>query len=531
MSLIVRSQHDPNVVVACDGRGVIRLEGEQAWAVEGPSDLIATAFEDLRDVARRVHLEVLHLDFRNSVGVLRVRGLGTLEVVSGKWDMNHFDAMLAEIVRIASALPFSSDTATALPYDRSLSTRDDVLYHSYVYVRHILSESAPRNVQLCPSLRAILAEPYRRAFRETETVAVERVQRVDDTTVLAIARATGPMVRCRAIGSALPAALDGHLPRMLPERQFRTTVDTPENRFVKAFLGSVAGILARMREICTNETRFAQRIRAECRALEDQLAPFVRHPLWRDVGTMTQLPASSTVLQRRRGYREVFRHFILLRLATRHLPISAHQARDLLESRDIAALYELWCYFKVVEVLQRLLGAPSRVDSVKRTEREVSVGREFAVAWDNGLRVLYNATFSRTRMGTRSSYSLPLRPDIAVVLPDGTVHVLDAKFRLRALDVAESDVDRADAKLDDIHKMHTYRDAIEAARSAWVLYPGTEACEFRPTASPAGSVDGVGAVPLAPLDSTAMLESLLRRMVGIAAAATDMPLPSQSPAA
>ena len=83
--LILRSQRDPHQAVTPDARGVFRVEGELPWAVQGPEMLVSGALDDLYDVARLVHPEVLHLDFGNSVGVFRVRGLGTIEVVSGKW--------------------------------------------------------------------------------------------------------------------------------------------------------------------------------------------------------------------------------------------------------------------------------------------------------------------------------------------------------------------------------------------------------------------------------------------------------------
>lgn len=41
----------------------------------------------------------------------------------------------------------------------------------------------------------------------------------------------------------LPRILHGYLPQMLPERQYRTTFDTPENRFVKAFLEQIGSVM------------------------------------------------------------------------------------------------------------------------------------------------------------------------------------------------------------------------------------------------------------------------------------------------
>ena len=62
---------------------------------------------------------------------------------------------------------------------------------------------------------------------------------------------------------------------------------------------------------------------------------------------MIHFPASSTILHRRRGYREIFRHFSKLHLAS-HIPLNDQQVRDLIEAKDIALLYEIWSFFAIV---------------------------------------------------------------------------------------------------------------------------------------------------------------------------------------
>ena len=77
---------------------------------------------------------------------------------------------------------------------------------------------------------------------------------------------------------------------------------------------------------------------------------------------------------------------------------------------------------------------------------------------------------------------------------------------------AVDDEDECDEQLGkfkhaDIYKMHTYRDAIDEARSAWVMYPGSEfgmyesrgqARLVRDVHTLASIVEGVGALPSRP---------------------------------
>ena len=74
---------------------------------------------------------------------------------------------------------------------------------------------------------------------------------------------------------------------------------------------------------------------------------------------MVRIPFSSTVLQRRRGYRRVLQHFSRIRLAPM-IPLDKEAMRDLLELKDIVTLYELWTFFRIVHELAVLEGPPVR---------------------------------------------------------------------------------------------------------------------------------------------------------------------------
>jgi uncharacterized protein len=180
----------------------------------------------------------------------------------------------------------------------------------------------------------------------------------------------------------------------------------------------------------------------------------------------------------------------------------------------------LWSYFVMVRALGALLGQPSKAARPIVSRTQVFVPWELEVAWPDGTRLLYNAKFSRSRDACRFSYSLSLRPDIALeVYRDGKyeLHVFDAKFRLDRLErlFSEDDGDDVDAEAPedlrgtfnrgDLYKMHAYRDAIREAQSVWVLYPGDDFRFFtedgvavQELAGTSGMLRGVGAIPLVP---------------------------------
>jgi predicted component of viral defense system (DUF524 family) len=544
-TLILRRKGDSAAVQPLsDGHFLLQAEG--AWILEGTADRVRQAHGSLADVSVSVTATALEVTFGNAVGHFDVPGLGQVEVVSGKWDRRHFDAMLADLMDVASALPFDAGAAAALPYDRSVAAREDVLYHAFVYLRRVLSDDVALEDRLVPAVEQVMRDPHRRFERHREQVPLELAHRIEPSGMERLATGQAELVSVRGRPAAtlpLAIALRGHLPLTVEQVRVDPTCDTPENRFVKAFLDQALAIAARVRELVDRHEGqpgvFAERIRQDCTRIERRLRPLRHHALWESVGTMTHLPAGSTVLQRRCGYREVYRHFARLRLAAR-VPLAPEVVWDLLEARDIAELYELWCYFALVRALCELLGQPVEAGGTEEHDWGLAVRWGLATRWADGTRLEYNPRFSRSKPADRHSYSVPLRPDIALEVPEGPdagLHLLDAKFKLDQLqdllanediydDVAEAAEERRGTfKRGDLYKMHAYRDAIPRARSVWILYPGSEAHFYAVTGEhiaggPAfallGALRGVGAIPLVPFEdevANTAIRGLLRRLL------------------
>ncbi len=387
------------------------------------------------------------------------------------------------------------------------------------------------------------AIPTAGSSRTCNWVAIDQVRQVDNSGLARIAGGYGgfvPVQPAMASSGGLIRALRGHLPERVEERHVQATFDTAENRFVKSFLQSADGVIDKMRSIAASAVSsdaFRRKITLECDHLTGLLRPVIGNPIWRDVGPMVHLPASSTVLQMRRGYRDVYRHFAKMRLAAR-VPLRADLVRDLLEAKDIAQLYEVWCFFALVRELTVLLGTPKRADGMRVDPLQVTVPWELECAWSDGTRVLYNPRFSRSR-ARQHSFSVPLRPDIAVEITDGPnsgFHLFDAKFKVdhlstfmplddggTGLDSGETEERQGTFKRGDLYKMHAYRDAIPDARSVWILYPGTDVRYFSEHLAPVTISDslpmvpnGVGAIPALPGDGQlSALRTVLLRLTSM----------------
>ena len=186
---------------------------------------------------------------------------------------------------------------------------------------------------------------------------------------------------------------------------------------------------------------------------------------WRifdDVGEMKRAPYASQVLLRREGYREI--RVLYERFNQARMPLFA-PLQHAIEVRDIATLYEQWCYFALVEEIGMALGITP--DVKYKTVVEQGLEWQAKASYGEGGELLYNMSWK--------GYSMRLRPDFSWIRDGKLEVVLDAKFRLVWADQAlddDGDTPNARAKREDLYKMHTYRDAL-GVRAAVAVYPGS----------------------------------------------------------
>lgn len=491
-----------------------KLDAEHRWIAEGSPEVLADVASALgARVARPISAGVLDLVFGNAVGRHRAGPLGILHVHSGKWSGENYAWMLEDMTRRAAALPFSATAASSLPYGRTDVNAPDVLYHTFVWLRHALLER--EDAPLLGALRAIVGDPHRRMAREERRVPTERATRLTARGLSEVVEGRLPLVRV-ARGRGLVGG--DYFPAEVTESVARSTVDTAENRFVLAFLESCGFLVEGMQRGTEGiDRRLARRLKDDCTEMEGQLASIRQHRMWENVGRMHTFPGSSPVLQRRSAYREVLHHHMMMRMASQALPLDEAEVVRLLEVRDIAKLYEVWTAFVVMDAVTRFKGPPMRATRWRDDHLGTQVAGGLLARWADGTEVAYNASYSPGSGFHGRSWSLNLRPDVALWVPAGPsqgLHFFDAKFKRKPIEAEDDAESEAQAQSADLHKMHTYRDAIAVCRSAWVLYPGTTQRAWCPPASGGEGVLGIGEIPLVPGEAPTALQCLVERILG-----------------
>jgi hypothetical protein len=465
------------------------------------------------------------LRFGNFIGAAELGGRA-LQVRSRRLNTDAAAAMLDEVCAWLSSLPFGIETPVSAPYTRERQAGPEVLFHVFAVLRDAMNGVGPHS--LAEALERILARPHESLRADLPwLVPLGGADRLDPATLNAIP-ARPELLEPVPAGSSLaqtPLArrLGGRLPRAIEVRPLLPSTDTPENRFVCGVLVTMTDLLRRFERIVRAESRPSAATNArEAREIADYLQRCRRHRALANLRPLQEMPPHSTVLRSRPGYRELLGlHSDLLGRSL----AEPHDAQRLLESRDAAAVYEYWCYIRVVGALESLLGPPLSRDRFEATPLRSELRWGYRVSWPE-VTALYNASFSKPAAGDPrpglDSYSLRLRPDIVVRGPDSRLNLFDAKLKRRfaqALDPGQGSGGGAGSKEtfapEDLHKMHAYRDAL-GADGVWVLYPGSASQPeaFAAPGAAAAGFQGVGAVSLAPgAPHDGGLQELLRRLL------------------
>ena len=155
------------------------------------------------------------------------------------------------------------------------------------------------------------------------------------------------------------------------------------------------------------------------------LSDLVMAPYGRSLtGSMHFIPAGSQVLQRRDGYRQLFRLYSLLHLATQ-CDFDDHDFRNLLETKDTPTLFEYWSFFVVKDILDENRKILSCQPVVSNEPLEQKVHYEIRIGYEGGVSIWFNHTYQGSsgcqpcvavdeRYSFLQSYSHNLRPDIVV---------------------------------------------------------------------------------------------------------------------
>ncbi len=317
----------------------------------------------------------------------------------------------------------------------------------------------------------------------------------------------------------------GSVPKRLSVSYKRDTLDVVENRFVKFVLQSFSSFCSIIQQ-CKNAS---PRLITEAEMMANKLNGWLSRSFFLDISNLQTMSLNSPALQRKEGYREVLQAWTMSKLAAQ---ITWKGGDNVYQAgkRNVAALYEYWVFFKLLDIVKETFHLELKEDDEKklvktdkdRINLELKQGKMKMIGgkFHEASRTLnvclyYNRTFSTSdQLDASGSWTTAMRPDYTLSIWPGNiteveaeeqdliVHIhFDAKYKLNKIllnekepddthtfeeedtDLSEEDLRMNQEKREeekgfykrvDLLKMHAYKDAIRRTSGAYILYPGTE---------------------------------------------------------
>lgn len=314
-----------------------------------------------------------------------------------------------------------------------------------------------------------------------------------------------------------------------PHHLYRTrelchTNDTVENRFLKFVMRQTLQRFTIVSQHIRNTIAKSKIMESKLEEMGEELQRLVSHPFFRNIGIFKGFSQDSLVMKKSINYRTIYQKWIELQCG-----YELEEGINKLETKDIAMLYEIWCFLKVKNIVSELLGdkAVSQYKGKSLTPqfiRDLNWGTHSEVTFlrteDNVelASVMYNAPVreddSRITSAIKdtTTFTTQQRPDIVLRLTKRQrdiqyTFLFDAKYRISDSHPDDMDIPPSEA----IDQMHRYRDAIyyieptnqkpkREVIGGYVLFPGNYTREELENSRYYNSIKaiGIGAFPLRP---------------------------------
>jgi len=435
-----------------------------------------------------------------------------------------YPQMIADLSEVASGLIYEMDSPLYqnLEFD---SSKRKTLYEDFMFLEYLFR---PENFP--SSYDYIVRNLYSHLVSYEEEVPSTFASNVGPSEMIDIISRPEHLSHTNDPPHDWPDTMEGYVPDVISQRFYQENIDTPENRLLKYFLESSDKVINQLLISIDDNDGY---IKDQLLFYKQQVQDYLSDRWTAEVGRMDYLPLNSQVLQKKEGYRDLFKYFLNFELAFR---LEWGEVEDKIKGyeRKLSELYEYWCYFKLIKVLNKLSGRKLSYNDLYTLDKDkwsikVKKGtksvQQFILQINNQdiyTELMYNRLFSKdTRF---KSYSLPFRPDYTLLIKFNSEHYFvhfDAKYRSEGEVLAfyenipqkqsnsneemiEEKVEERDFdeeikhkfKYGDLYKMHTYKDAILKTEGAYVLYPGDDCKIFKVNQNK--PIPSVGAFPLTP---------------------------------
>jgi len=293
---------------------------------------------------------------------------------------------------------------------------------------------------------------------------------------------------------------EGHPHKYFEVKTKKLTEDNYENRYVKHIMADILDHYKRIYKLVRKDSsnaRMDKKYRMQLEYAGDAIAFLLAHPVFKAVGKYTPEERFSPVLTNYAGYAGLMKDWETLKMG-----YELQEGLYEIELKDIAYLYQLWCFFGIAELLERITGVKPEVKKMPKIEKtkfrlspDKNMHSKIVFHCTNGTNIelyqelRYTNEFDAEDAGTFDAH---VCPDISLRIGKNDqprnlylTYLFDAKYRLIESD-RYSKIEKMDEPLpEDLRQMRDYKEAIyrkegdgadnehsKEVMGAYVLFPG-----------------------------------------------------------
>ncbi|NRD18940.1 DUF2357 domain-containing protein [Winogradskyella eckloniae] len=457
-----------------------------------------------------------------------------LEVLATKFDATddydksyreNYRSMVEDITEKCTELLMQSNSPVNQYFEPDFTKGNKTIYQKFSFVKSVINKD-----EFEESLLKIFSAPKTNWINKEERVDIRSLKKITNKNVQEILRGSNRIPLPKHHNLHKVSKLES-IPSKINSYKQEPSLDNPENRFIKHSLQEYLQFC----ENCSSAFLDGSKDQKEAKYLIKKLETFLNHSFFKSISRPTSLKLNSPTLQRKGGYRQLLKSWLMFDLASKLTWSGA--AEDVYEAgkRDIATLYEYWLFFVLYDLFK------TKFDLTELTHNDEPYNHLFKPS-KNGLNLIiksghhtalkghkliknrnlsFKFSFNRTFSGHKDSFpkagswTTSMRPDYTLSvwpkelsetkaeIEEQILHIhFDAKYKVNQFkidsnntktDLNEEGVDKQRKKLDkikkqerkgiyknaDVLKMHAYKDAIRRTGGAYILYPGTKNKKYK----------------------------------------------------
>ncbi len=502
----------------------------------------------------------------NYVGTLELSVIGQgekipfyLEVLATKFNSNNdldesyrhnYRSMIESITNKCTELLMQTNSPVNQNFEPDFNKDNKTIYQRFTFVRSVIN-----SIEFEESILKIISSPKQNWISKEEPTDIRSIKRFSNRNVKSLIKGTNriPLDSNHPLHNTLES-----IPSKIIDYKQAPSLDNPENRFIKHALKTYLSFCEKCIVVFkANSTKESKDIK-EATFLRNKLEGFLSHSFFKEISRPTTLKLNSPTLQRKSGYREVLKSWLMYDLAAKLIWKGGEDVYGA-GKRDIATLYEYWLFFILYDLFKDKFNLtsleqesePSYKHLIEKTKNGLNIivksGQHTALSGkvligNRELNIKYS--FNRTFSGSKDSYpqegswTTAMRPDYTLTIwPSGVteteaekqeliLHIhFDAKYKVDHFKIKSKNgnetitTEKEKEELDnikkeersgvyknaDLLKMHAYKDAIRRTGGAYILYPGDSQTVFKGFHE---LIPGLGAFSLNPANQEENITSL-----------------------